>query len=56
MQLTVTVTSPNREVQVNTLEELFDEISKYDPDMHVWIQFVKKTETYEHSVSATVDP
>jgi len=55
MKLTVTVRDPEATTEVHTLEELYNKLRMYEPDVHVTIQFVGRSGMVEHSISATLD-
>lgn len=54
--LKVVVDAEGVEKEVTTLQELYDEIRMYDPDVFVVIRFAGRDGMAEHTVSATVDP
>lgn len=54
--LSVKVVANGFETEVKSLQELFDEIKQYDPDVDLHIVFTYKGPTFEETVSATVDP
>lgn len=56
MSLKVTVEANGFSTTVLSLEELFNEIKQYDPDVFVQVIFHNTELKFEEFVSCTVDP
>lgn len=56
MKLTVKVITPDKEVVVHSMEDLYNEIKQYDPSIPVSIEFTETGRMFEATVTATVDP